>query len=441
MSTQETEHDANFTLNNDNLSVMVTKKPHCQVKFDIKVKPEAIVAAYHKALKNVNKEVSIPGFRKGRAPELMIAEKYQSLIQKEFVDLALQTAFNEAIHLTHLHPLKDGNVKRPIVHECNLEKGGHFTIEFEARPVIPKINFEDLQIPNVSLAPITDQERQNALQNLLLQFATYDPIEDRPVQEDDFVNVSVVILEDPPREVIHNQRTQVNATGLPSWLRQKVIGLRAGESVEGMTEQDSNLTDLDPNFQSLPFRVTVNAIWQGHLPAVDEELAKRVGLQSIDELHKKIDERLNQEMQEDNYRFKIQALEQQLVEKYPIDLPQSYIDANKEARLDAYLRQLEKQERNYSKEDYEKIEQSIEQSTIFHLQLFFLLRKIASDHNITVDSKDIAQELTHQLALTPSGRSNIDFTGEQTELREHLHNLAFDRKIKQFLLDYVTYKE
>ena len=342
MSTQETEPEVS-TVHNDNVTVTITKKPHCEIKFDIKVNPRPVAAAYQKALKNINKEVNIPGFRKGKAPEKLISEKYSSSIQKEFVDLVLQTAFNEAIDLSHLHPLKDGRIKRPVVHECTVEKGAHFTIEFEARPVVPSVKLEDLKLQKVKPAPVTDKEQENALQNLLLQFANYEPIIDRPLAEKDFADLSVTILENPPREVIRNQRTQVAPTGLPSWLRLKVIGLNAGESAEGMTEQDTTLTERDPNFQSLPFRVTVNAIWNGNLPAVDEELAKKVGLQSVEELKEKIKERLEHEAQEEVYQAEIQRLEDALVEQYPIDLPQSYIDANKESRLDHYLQQLEEE--------------------------------------------------------------------------------------------------
>lgn len=440
MSTHESESDIQSVFNSDNLSVTVTKNLHCQVKLDIKIIPHAVEAAYHKAIKNVNKEVTVPGFRKGRAPEALIVDRYPSVIHKEFVDLVLKTAFSEAIHLTQLHPLKDGHMERPVVHECSLEKGAHFTIEFEIRPIIPSIKIEDLQLKKVSLPPITEQDRQNALQNLLLQFATYDPIEDRPVQENDFVTVSVTILEDPPREVIHHQRTQVNAMGLPIWLRQKVINLRVGESAEGMTEQDSNLSEPDPNFQSLPFRVTVHAIWLGHLPSVDEELAKRVGLQSVEELYQKIDERLEQELQEETFRTESHLLEQLLIERYPIDLPQSYIDANKEARVKEYLLQLEKQGQTYSKEDHIRMEESIEQNVIFHLQLFFLLRKIATDYNITVDHQDISEELKRQIALISSGHNNIDFQ-DREKLTQQLHNLALDRKIKQFLLNKIEREE
>jgi trigger factor len=418
--------------------VLVTKEPHCRVKFDITVTPQAVAASYHKALKNVNKEVSIPGFRKGRAPDQMILEKYHSTIQKEFVDLVLNTAFNEALQLTHLHPLKEGVSKRPTVHECSREKGAHFVVEFEVRPTVPSVRFEDLQLKKNTAAPLTDRERENSLQQVVLQFATYEPIEDRPVQEDDFVDLSVTLLENPPREIIHNQRGQVNATGLPIWLRHKVIGLQVGESAEGMTEQDPSLAEPAADFQPLPFRVTVNAILKGDLPPVDDELAKRVGLQSLDELNQKIDERLQNEMQEDAYQANIQSLERLLVEKYAFDLPQSYIDNQTQARFDDYLadpeRQAEGQERNLK-----QVKKALEEISIHQLQLFFLLRKIAADHHIDVTQEDINQELTRQLALLQSGRSQLNITKDKDNLHEQLHHLALERKIKQFLLGHVNF--
>jgi trigger factor len=417
------------------MTVQTTLGSHCQVKFDITVKPEAVVAAYQKALKVINKEVNIPGFRKGKAPQKLILDKYESNIQKESVDIVLQTAFNDALHLTHIHPLKDGQIKRPLVHYCNQEKGAHFVLEFEARPTIPSIQPQELHLHHETPAQITDEERQNALNQILLQFTTYDPIEDRPVQENDFINVDVTILEETPRLIIDNQRTQVNKTGLPSWIQDKVIGLKAGESAEGMTQP--NEKNPDPDFKSVPFRVTVKSIWQGNSPAVDDELAKKVGLQTIDELHQKLNERLEQEAQEDLYKKHIHHLEDQLVEKYPIDLPHSYIDANKQARLDDYLKQLNQQGQEL--QDYEEVEKMIESSTIRGLQLYFLLRRVAADNKLEVSETEISQELSKQIALIPSGRSQIDIYGDKSQLREQLHNLALDRKIKQFLLDQASW--
>ena len=97
----------------------------------------------------------------------------------------------------------------------------------------------------------------------------------------------------------------------------------------------------------------------------------------------------------------------------------------KKSRLDHYLQQLEKENRDYTKEDYQQIDQMIEKSTIYRLQLIFLLHKVASDHNISVTQEDLSQELTRQIALMSSGRNTIDFSGkDRDKLQEQLHNLA-----------------
>lgn len=440
----ETEHDVSsttHTVNNDHVTVTVNRKPHCQVKFEIKIKPEAVQASYHQALKNINKEVSIPGFRKGRAPDSFLQDRYSSVIQKEFVEIVLNTGFHEALQMTHLHPLKESIKKRPIVHECSREKGAHFTIEFESRPLVPSVKVEELAIKKITPVTITAQDCENSLNNLVLQFAKYEPIHDRPVQEEDFVDVSLTILEDPPREVIHNQRTQVNATGLPIWIRQKVLGLHVGESAEGMTEQDQALVDHDPDFRSLPFRVTVQAIWQGILPAVDEELAKRVGVSSVEELSSKIKERLDQEAEREAYELMVQQIDRLLVEKYPIDLPQSYIDSDKEAHLNHYREQMEEEGKEVEDQHLSEIERAIERRVIYQLQLVLLFNKVAADYGIEVTQEDLSQELAHQLVLMRSNRCDIDFSSDREKQLKQLRDLAFDRKMKRFFVEHVKIEE
>ena len=442
MSTQEKELEA-IIQSNDNIKATVTRLPHCQVKFDILVSPQATQAAFNRSLKNIKKEVSIPGFRKGKAPDQFILEKYKEQVHKEWVDIVLQTGFNEAVQLTHIHPLKDGHVKRPVVHECSKEKGASFTIECENRPSIPTIDLTNLRIRKIELAPTTQAQRDKALDQIVYQFTTYDPIQDQPVAKDNFVDLDVDIIEDIPKRIISNQRTQVNEQGLPFWLLQKVIGLRAGESVEGQTEPDPSNSDSDTYIQSHPilFHLTVNAIWEGHKPALDDELAKKVGLQSLEELKNKIEERLEQEALEEAFQKQIRELERFLIEHYPIDLPQSMIDADKKARLDRYIDQLKsKQQLSYLETHRTRIEEMAEKHAIENLQLYLLLRKTAADHHIEVSNEDISQELTQQIALLSAGRNSVDFQ-DRENIHHRIHSLALDHKIKRFLLDKATFIE
>ena len=56
----------------EELTVNVEHLPHCEIKFSVHTQPALIAQAKEKAKKQVSKEVSIPGFRKGKAPLDMI---------------------------------------------------------------------------------------------------------------------------------------------------------------------------------------------------------------------------------------------------------------------------------------------------------------------------------------------------------------------------------
>lgn len=435
MSTPETELDVS-TKSNENVTVKVSKQPNSLVKFEISVVPQAVVAAYQKALKTINKEVSIPGFRKGKAPTQLILERYQSQLQKEWVDVVLNTGFNEALQLTHIHPLRDGDLKRPVVHECSQEKGARFTIEFEARPTIPSIDLSTLNLKKLESKPVTQEQRDQALNQVVYQFTTYDEVHDRPVQEGDYIDIDVEILENPPRRIVDNQRVHVNEKDIPAWLKAKIIGLGAKESVEGQTDPQQ---DADGQEKVYPFKATVEAIWQGNSPAIDDELAKKVGLQTVDELHQKLEERLEKENQMQADELYQQQLEQFLVEQYPIDLPASMIDADKQARIRHYAEQLKRQnQEKYLRDNRAQIEQAMEDSTKRSLQLYFLLRKVAADHHLDVTEEEMNQELNRQLSLIPTGRSQLDIYNKD-QLRDQIQSLALEHKIKEFLLSKATY--
>lgn len=437
MSVQEKEIDTQ-TISNDNLTVIITRKPHCQVKFDITISVPAVEAAYQKALKKVSKDISVPGFRKGKAPANMITEKYGSSIKEEFIELVLQLGFNEALQLSHLHPLKDGHIKRPVIKVCSREQGAHFIIEFESRMSIPEMHLEKVNVKKIVPQKITEKERKEAIQQLITRLATFTPVQDRPVQENDFINLEIILYGDFPRR-IDNSRIQVNKDNLPDWVLQKVIGLKVGESAESFTEKSGEIFPQDEIFTSVPFKATVMGIWEGELPVLDDELAKKVGLQSVEELENKMQERLEQTALEDAFEQQANLIEDALLKNYNLDIPKSYLDEEKKGRLQDYLRPLvEKNLNEYIEQRRESIEKQIEQISLSRLQVYFLLHAIAAKNNITPNQSEIAQEFARQSALMSIGRSRLSSYDDREQLHNQLYNLALEYKIKQFLINNVT---
>lgn len=437
MSTQETAGDAGV-FSNENISVAVIKLPHCTTKLDVTVQPKAVEAAYARAVKNVKKEVTVPGFRKGKAPDHFVFERYGSAIDKEWKDVVVQTGFNESLHLADLSPLKNGYISRPVLHECSKDKGAKFTVEFESRPTIPSIEFAEITLKKGKRPAITDTDRDNALHNFALQFTTYEEVHDRPVQEGDFVNLNVDLLDEGmPKRIIDNQRTQVSDKGLPSWILKKVIGLKSGDSAEGISEQTPGKED--PDYKPVPYRITVQTVLQGNMPAYNDELAEKAGLKTLEELKKRIDQGIAQNIEEEAENEEYRELLRKLSEHYTFDIPLSIIEGNLENRLEEYKKTAAKNKTG--PDNLAEIKSLLRQQIENELRLVFIFRKTAAENNIEVLSEDIHDELNRQISLISSGRNTINFQGDKDEVRDRLHNLALDRKIKNYILERITYVE
>lgn len=438
MSAQEKETDVQ-TYNNNHLTVLVTKKAHCQVKFDITLTGQAVEPAYQQAIKTVSKEVSIPGFRKGKAPAHFITEKYPSAIKEEFLDCVLQNGFNKALQLTGIHPLKD-STKSPLIKECSKEKGAHFIIEFEERLNPPEINLQEIKVKRIKTHPITEKDRKDAIQQLLLRMATFIPITDRPVQNDDFVSLNVVLFGDLPK-VIENQRLQVNSELLPNWLYKAIIGLNTGETIEGTTEATSDAVEEIQTEHSVPFKATVSSIWEAKAPELNDELIEKIGLKSVQDLEEKMQERLEQTAIEDAFDQQSDLIERALLDTYPLDIPKSYLDEEFKIRLKEYLEPLSNHNLNdYIKTHRKSIEEKIKKISIERLSIYFILHVVAIKNQISPSAEDMTQEFVRQRGLMSIGRGHLTANNRE-ELEKELHNLAMEQKIKQYLLNNVTFLE
>lgn len=128
------------SLSNDTTSITLVKSPGCQVHIEATVTALATQAGYEKAFKNVKKEVSIPGFRKGKAPDNVVLQNFASQIDREWRTIVLRTAFNESLQLCKLKPFSDNSVKRAEVKKCSKEEGSLCVFDFESEPEVPDVD-------------------------------------------------------------------------------------------------------------------------------------------------------------------------------------------------------------------------------------------------------------------------------------------------------------
>ena len=180
------------------------------------------------------------------------------------------------------------------------------------------------------------------------------------------------------------------------------------------------------------------SIWEAKAPELNDEIAKKIGLESVEDLKHKMNERLQQTAKEDAFEQQILLIERALLDHYSLDIPKSYLEEEFKVRLEEYLEPLLKQELgDYVKQHMSSIEEQIRKISLERLAIYFMLHVVAVKNQITPTQEEIRSEFSRQTSLMSINRGSITATNKE-ELEKQLYNLATEQKIKQFLLEHVT---
>lgn len=327
----------------NHLVAQMEKLPNCTLRFRVQVEPEKVKELKSKAAKSVNKEVSVPGFRPGKAPEGLIESKYGKFIDQEFRQKGSEEIVNEVINLSKYYPLKrsEGVVLEKF--ESN-DAGAEVVFQFETFPEVPDVKVEGLKLDIPKLEEVKPADIERTLKEIQLYHAKWEEIHDRPVQENDFVVIDIDVIEDSPFKAYESSRFHVIPTGMPEWARKLVLGHKVGESVEGMSEKDENSGE---DFVPRKCRITITHIQTAELPELNDELAKKAGVQTVEELRVNIGKQIEREKKRGQEAFLRDQVRQFLIENYPFDLPATDLK-----NLEADCKQLiERDKKNFKTAD------------------------------------------------------------------------------------------
>lgn len=429
MSNQQEE------IKTDNLSVNLIRKPGCLIRLEINVSPAGAKAAQAKAIKTVNKEVSIPGFRKGKAPEALVVQQFGKYVKQEWHEILLNTAFGEFLEKTKLYPFTttQKSIKRAEVKSADLEAGAQLIMEYEAKPEVPTIDGADIILKKVKREPITPEDIEDTIRQIQLRYAEWTDITDRPVQEGDFVDLTIEALEDPPRNICTEMRFEVAAGKMGHWMRKLIIGHHANEVLEGISEKEDDDKEL-PDFKATPCRITILRIKTAQEAPLDNELAKKVGLQNIEDLRPRVEADLNRKADAEVVDQTRAQVEEILLEKYAFDIPSSLIEKQRKELLDKRVYEMSAREDPPEKmiENVKKIEGEINQELDRAYRLFFIARKLAEENNIEVYENEVMNEMMRQIML-PHGQGIIDASMNPEEARSKLFVNVLSQKVLDFL--------
>jgi trigger factor len=389
------------------VNVSVENLAPCKKLVRVELDAAAVDAAYDAIIKDFQKQAVLPGFRPGKAPRDMVVKKYAADIKSEAKRKLIGENYKKAIEEQKLQV-----IGYPDIEEVQFERGQplQFTATVETSP--------EFQLPEYKGLPavldpktVTDADLERALELLRNQHVKYETVT-RPLAKGDVAVVNYTGTSEgkplteiaPTAKGLTEQKnfwveTANEASFIPGFAAQ-LIGAQAGE--KRTVNVDFPADFVTPQLQGKKgvYEVELVEVKEKVLPALNDELARKFGVDNVETFKTNVRKDLENELQYSRSRAVRNQVVQGLLAKVNFDLPETAVAA--ETRNVVYDIVRQNTQRGIGRELIEKQKEEIYAhaagSAKERVKLAFLVGRIAEQEKITVTQEDVFRK-AQQLAV------------------------------------------
>ena len=421
-------------LTGQEVRVSVSRKPACRVELHVDASKAIVQQARKAAIKAVGKEVTLPGFRKGKSPEETIAKKFPAEIERQFHKAVADAAFVEAQKVSKI-PLLNNNAKITFDLKKHSEEGAELTFTFETEPDVPTVDPKLFQPKPVEKTPVEEKQIDEAVRQMMFFYAQWKPIEDRPIRDGDYIMIDLDTVEgDVVQRVFQHIRFEVSRQRMASWMKKLVEGAKSGDVLEGMSEAETDATEAEKKeFRPKKVRLTILKAEEAVLPELNEEFAKKVGAKDVAHMRESISTMLNKQADDKVKADLCEQVNEFLLSEYPFELPRSLIDAEKSHRMSQMMQdpKFKSSFAKMSEDEKKKLDEKVEHESTQAVRLFYISRQIVRDTKLPVSHKEVQDEAVS--TLQSYGSRNVEIE----KIPRELYALALSKVILAKSQDYV----
>jgi trigger factor len=415
---------------------------HKTLTFEIPV--EEVEREAVKAARQLSKTIQLPGFRPGKAPLDMIRKRFAREMHQEVVEHLIEHAVLDAMKEKHLDPIGEPKVSDVVAEDG---KPLTFKLDVEVRPEVNPKDYRGLKVP-AETAEVTQEDIEKALTELRQRNATYEPVEDRPVADGDFVLVDIkgTYPEGDGKDFEHDK--VLVEIGAEQTMPEITANLRNAEPGMHLTFQKSFAEDegnAEFSGKTVLYTVVLHAIKKMVLPELDDELARTIlspregepleGA-TVEMLKTRLSESMLREKQNVMRRKKERALLDGLLALNEVDAPESMIHSQIDSTLREYARMISREGVDLEKANinWQELRDQARPGAERKVKEYLLLDAIASLEKIEVTETEVDAELKGQAAMVGAKWTELKASYRKAERLGEIFEELRLRKVMEFLL-------
>ena len=418
----------------------VTKLEHCHTEVLVNVDKDLWKKAQEKAFNKIASNITVPGFRKGKAPANMLKGRVNQMeVFNEAINNVLQPVYEDILKNEDIQP-----VARPAFDVTKLsEEDLEIKVTVATRPEINLGKYTGYELGKAT-AEVKDEEVEAAIEALRKQNATVAPKEGQAEKGDIVVMDFEGSVDGVPFEggAAENHELELGSGAFIPGFEDQLIGASAGIEIDVKVKFPENYGPDEISGKDAVFHCKIHEVKQKVLPELDEEFIKDLnipGVADLEQLKANRKEALLKQKEANAKQEYLNKLVDEIKKVSTFDIPEEIVKEEAENRKKQLEQRLQQSgidlEQYYvlTKTKEEDLDKQLAEEARKGLESFFVMDSVGEKEKLNITEEELEFELSkmaEQYNMTIDQIKNA--LGQQ--LGQFRHNLIM-QKIENFLFE------
>jgi trigger factor len=419
------------------MQIVETTNEGLKRAYTVKISASQISAQIEGEVKRLAPQVRMPGFRPGKVPANLIRKMHGPALHQDALNSSIREAMDKLVADNALRPAMQPQVDLAEGYEEG--KDAELSVSLEVLPRIEAPSLDGLKIDKL-VVPVADAQVDEAVARIAGQQKSYETRDKRKAKDGDQVIIDFLgKLDGVEFEGGKAEATpiEIGAKRFIPGFEEQLVGLKAGDEKVITVTFPEDYPAENLKAKDVTFDITVHEVREEIETKIDDEFAKSLGLEGLDQLRTLLRGQIEQETAGLTRTQMKRALLDQLAAGHDFDVPPSMVEAEfeqiwsqlvqeaaREEDADAALAEIEAE-----RDDYRKIAER-------RVRLGLLLSEIGQANNVQVSSQEM-QQLMMQAAqqYRPEDRERFfQFVQSDPMVAAQIRAPLYEDKVIDFLI-------
>lgn len=388
------------------MSVQVEKLEKNMAKLTIEVSSEEFENAIAKAYKKNKNKISMPGFRKGKAPRAMIEKMYgKGIFYEDAANSIIPDAYADAAKESELEI-----VAQPEIDVTQIESGKPFifTATVALKPEVTLGEYKGIEVEKKEVE-VTDEEVEAEINKVRESNARMLDIDDRATQDGDTVFIDFDGYVDGKQFEGGKADDYSLVLGSHSFIdnfEEQLVGKNIGDDVEVNVTFPENYQAEELQGKPAVFKVKIKEIKVKELPELDDDFAQDVSnFDTIAEYKEDLKKKLTENKEEALKREREEAVIGKIIENAQMDIPEQMVDAQTRQMTQEFAQRLSSQ--GLSIDQYmqftgltpQKMIEELKPQALKRIQSRLVLEAVVAAENIETTEEELDKEIENMASM------------------------------------------